>query len=207
MMLIGCTENYDEGLGLYPTLVPRYISVSPTSFTFEAKTSETKHISISSTETPWKIDNSVDWVNLSANSGNSTSSIQIGVKENTSGDDARLGIFYVKSNVDDWKYESPITVSQAGAVPYISPDYNEFDLPGSINEKSVSVASNCSWEVTSNSSWLTCSKNGDKVSFSTTTNETSTYRNGVIILSHIGNRNASSNIIVRQAPASITAST
>lgn len=207
MTLIGCTENYDEGLGLYPTLVPRYISVSPTSFTFEAKTSETKHISISSTETPWKIDNSVDWINLSANSGNSTSSIQIGVKENTTGDDARLGIFYVKSNVDDWKYESPITVSQAGAVPYITPDYNEFDLPGSINEKSFSVASNCSWEVTSNSSWLTCSKNGDKVSFSTTTNETTTYRNGVITLSHTGNRNASSNIIVRQAPASITAST
>lgn len=207
IVLIGCTDEYDEGSGLYPTLVPRYISVSPTSFTFEAKTTEKKTIEISSTETPWIIDNMVDWVSLSANTGSLSSSIQIGVKENTSGDDARLGIFYVKSNVEDWKYESPINVSQAGAEPYILPDKDEFDLPGSVNETSFSVSSNCTWDVSANVSWLTVTKKGSDVSFSTTANEFTAYRSGIITLTHQGTKNASSNINIRQAPASITAST
>lgn len=207
MMLIGCTEKYDEGLGLYPTLVPRYISVSPTEFVFEALSSKTKQINVSSTDTPWNIENSVDWVKLSEKSGNSTSSIQIGVKENTSGDDARLGIFYFKSNVDDWKYESPITVTQFGTVPYINPDKSEFDLSGSTNEVSILVSSNCTWEVSSNSSWLTVHKNDKSVSFSTAANETALFRTGVITLIHKGDRIATTNISVRQAPASITAST
>lgn len=207
IVLIGCTDEYDEGGGLYPTLVPRYISVSPTSFTFEAKTTEKKTIDISSTETPWIIDNMVDWVSLSANSGSLSSSIQIGVQENTSGDDARLGIFYVKSNVEDWKYESPINVSQAGAEPYILPDKDEFDLPGSVNETSFSVSSNCTWDVSANVSWLTVTKKGSDVSFSTTANEFTAYRSGIITLTHQGTKNASSNINIRQAPASITAST
>ena len=175
--------------------------------TFEAKTSERKSLNITCTNTPWKITNSIDWLSLSSTSGKSSSSVSVGVSENISGDDVRLGIFYVNSNVEDWKFETPITITQLGDEPYITPSKTEYDLAGTCNEQIISVSSNCTWEIHCNSSWLTIKRNGNNVSFTTTTNETASYRTATIILSHTGNKNTSTNITIRQAPASITAST
>lgn len=182
------------------------MAVTPTAFLFETKTSNKKDLEILSMDTPWRIDCSIDWLSLSAKVGTTSSSVQIDASENRSGDEARLGIFYVKSDVDDWEYETPVTVSQSRAVPYIIPSQSEFDLPGNANEKSFSVSSNCSWDVLSNSSWLSVYEKDGHVSFSTTANETSSYRNAIITLTHNGDRNTSSKVTVRQAPSTITAS-
>ena len=112
VILTGCSEKYDESFGYKPALVPRYLNVSPTSFEFTATTTQTKPLSVLSIETPWIIENSINWVSLSPTSGNSSIEIPVGVSENTIGDVARTGVFYFKSNVSDWEYDTPISVTQ-----------------------------------------------------------------------------------------------
>lgn len=206
-ILLGCTDKYESATGFYPSLVPRYLSVTPNKFTIDAKDTDAKALNITSTDTPWMIDNSVDWISLSSQSGTSSASVQLHAKENTSGDESRLGIFYVRSDVSDWMHETTISVSQSNAKPFITPAKSEFDLPGTINEQYVEIDANCSWDIECSSEWIILVRDGEKVKFTTTANETLSYRSAVITITHTGIQNTSANITVRQAPASITAST
>lgn len=207
MVFTGCSETYTDSLGLYPTLTPRYMTVSPTSMTFPATDARTKDLSITSTETPWKMENAIDWISLSPSSGNASATVSVGASENTSGDNARTGIFYLKADVSDWKYEAPISVTQSGATPKISLSKDEIVFTGSANTETVTVSSNCLWYVTSSADWLTVTTNNNMITLSATSNETNSYRTATVSVVHEGTTNTSQQITIRQAPASINAST
>jgi hypothetical protein len=153
------------------------------------------------------MENGIEWVSLSPTSGTTSGTISVGVSENTAGDEVRTGIFYLKADVSDWKYEAPISVTQAGATPYINLSKTEFDLTGAENSDKVTVSSNCTWEISASDSWITANKSGNSISISIPSNETNTYRTGTISVVHTGTKNASAKITIRQAPSSITAST
>lgn len=206
LLLVGCSEKYDESLGLYPTLTPRYISATPTSLTYAA-TSETKSVAVNSMQTPWKLENGIDWVSLSPMSGSSSASVAVSVSENISGDDARMGIFYLKADVSDWKFETPISVTQSGATPTIILSKSEFEFTGAVHSETVSVSSNCTWSVTSSSDWLAVAKQDNTIILTISSNETNSYRTATVSVNHNGTTNISKQITVRQAPANINAST
>lgn len=197
---------YDEALGLYPTLTPRYMTVTPTALSYSALPSS-KSLQVTSTETPWEIENEIDWISTSPTSGSSSASVNVGVTENKSGDDARTGIFYLKSNVSDWKYETPISVTQAGATPIISLSKSEIDFAGTPNSETITVTANCSWSASSSANWLTVSQKDNTITLAVTANESNSNRTGTISVVHYGTTNASQKITVRQVPASINAST
>lgn len=208
LTLTGCSEIYDVNMELYPTLKPRYISVSPTSLTF-VSTSDSKNILVTSTETPWVIDNDIDWISASPERGGSSALISVNAKENTSGDDSRIGIIYLKADVSDWKFEAPISITQAGATPFIELSRSEIELAGSEFTETISVKSNCTWSVNSTSEWITATKKDDSIIISGTINETNSYRTATLVVFKDINEVAriSEKITVRQAPASINAST
>lgn len=197
---------YDETLGLYPTLTPRYMAVTPTTLSYSALASS-KSLQITSTETPWEIENEIDWISTSPTSGSSSASVNVGVTENKSGDDVRTGIFYLKSNVSDWKYETPISVTQAGATPIISLSKSEIDFAGTPNTETITVTANCSWSASSSADWLTVSQKDNTITLTVTANESNSNRTGTISVVHYGTTNASQKITVRQVPASINALT
>lgn len=206
IFLVGCSEKYDEGLGLYPTLTPRYMVVTPTALSYSALASS-KSLQVTSTETPWEIENEIGWISTSPTSGSSSASVNVGVTENKSGDDVRTGIFYLKSNVSDWKYETPISVTQAGATPIISLSKSEIDFAGTPNSETITVTANCSWSASSSANWLTVSQKDNTITLAVTANESNSNRTGTISVVHYGTTNASQKITVRQVPASINAST
>ena len=206
LLLIGCSEQYDESLGLYPTLTPRYMTVTPTSLTY-ASAAGTQPVNVTSTQTPWKLENGIEWISLSPTSGTASGTISVGVSENTSGDEVRTGVFYLKADVSDWKYEAPISVTQAGATPVITLSKSEVDFTGTENSESITVSSNCSWSVSSSSDWLTTTQKDNTITISATTNETNSYRTASVSVVHEGTTNTSKKITVRQAPASVNAST
>ena len=206
LLLIGCSEQYDESLGLYPTLTPRYMTVTPTLLTY-ASSAGTQSVNVTSTQTPWKMENGIEWVSLSPTSGTTSETISVGVVENTAGDEVRTGIFYLKADVNDWKYEAPISVTQAGATPVITLSKSEVDFTGTENTESITVSSNCSWSVSSSSDWLTATQKDNIISISVSSNETNSYRTASVSVVHEGTTNTSKKITVRQAPASVNAST
>ena len=202
LLLIGCSEQYDESLGLYPTLTPRYMTVTPTLLTY-ASSAGTQSVNVTSTQTPWKLENGIEWVSLSPTSGTASGTISVGVSENTAGDEVRTGVFYLKADVSDWKYEAPISVTQAGATPVITLSKSEVDFTGTENSESITVSSNCSWSVSSSSDWLTTTQKDNTITLSATTNETNSYRTATVSVFHEGTTNTSKKITVRQAPASV----
>ena len=110
ILLAGCSEKYDEGLELRPTLTPRYMEVTPNAFSFPSHASSDV-LQVTSVETPWKIENGIDWISTSPSSGSQSASVNVSVAENKSGDDVRTGIFYLKDDVSDLEYEVPISVT------------------------------------------------------------------------------------------------
>lgn len=206
LLLIGCSEKYEEGLELYPTLTPRYIAVTPTALSYSALPSS-QSLQVTSSETPWSIENSIDWISTSPTSGSSSASVNVNVTENKSGDDVRTGIFYLKANVSDWNYESPISVTQTGATPIISLSKTEIDFTGTPNTETVTVTANCSWTASSSTDWLTVSQKDNTIILTVTGNESNTNRTATVSVIHSGTINASQKITVRQIPASINAST
>lgn len=82
MVFAGCSDKYSSELGLKPTLTPRYLRVSPTSLSFSANQTSSQSVDIETMETPWKVDNAIDWVSISATSGQSNSNINVSASEN-----------------------------------------------------------------------------------------------------------------------------
>ena len=208
LALAGCTESYDESAELYPTLTPRYLSVSPTTIDFTSSQASSMNLTVTSMQTPWKIDNSADWLSFSAANGNSDASVSVSTTENMFGDVARTAVAFFRAELSDWAFEQPLSITQAGAEPVINLSESSVDLSAVAGSfKKISVTSNCDWDVSTSTSWLSVEKSGNELSITVTENTESGYREGSVQVSHKGNRNITKNIKVSQAVAGITAST
>lgn len=205
-LFVGCTEKYNEQKGLYPTLTPRYLAVSKTNVDFPAEKGS-ENIKVSSLHTPWKIENAIEWITLSKTSGEADAYVNVGVSENTKAEEVRLGIFYLKANVEDLQFETPVSVTQAGAVPSISLSTSSIEFSGAGSSQTVEIEANCEYKISTTETWLTAVSTGNVLSISVLPNETRNYRNGVVSVSYLGNNPVTKTVSVRQAPAAISAST
>lgn len=206
-VFVGCSDKYSPELGLKPTLTPRYLSVSPTSLSFSANQTSSQSVRVETMETPWKVDNAIDWVSLSAASGQSNSNINVSASENKDANAVRTGVFYVKADISDWNYETGVSVSQAAATPYINVSQSNITLKGTACSATFDVTSNCPYTVTNDADWLTLSQKDNSFVLNARANESSQYRTATIQFSYKGTGQASNKVVVTQAPASINAST
>lgn len=205
--LCNCSDKYSEELGLQPMLTPRYINVSPQSLSFFALPTTSQSVRVESFDTPWKIDNAINWITLSSIAEEKSGNVRVTASENENGDKVRVGIFYVKSNIKDWDYESAIYVSQAAATPFIKVSKSELFLQGNTSRNAIEVSTNCNFSISGGSEWLSITQEGNNIILDASANETQQYRNTTIILYTSENRNISTTISVTQAPAYINAST
>lgn len=208
ILLIGCSEKYDKELELYPTLTPRYISVSPTYLSFGSNASA-QSLDIEALETPWKIENGVEWLTLSSMSGTNNATVSVNASENMAGDITRTGVFYLRANTNDWNYETAISATQAGASPYINVKQSEYSITGAANVVKQEITANCTYSIEKSSlcDWLSIAKEGNTLTLTATANESNSHRTATITLVHTGNKNTSTSFTVTQAPANINAST
>lgn len=200
-----CTDDFNESAGRYATLEPRYLNVSPVSFDIPSSKS-TEKINVTSIQTPWKTENGVAWIALSPESGSSSATILINAEENTSGDQSRVGVFYVKSNTNDWKYDCPITVTQSAAQPFILLQKNEIEFSGTENTETITVTANCKWKAVSSEPWLTITQQDNSFVIKAAANGSDENRIATVSVSSSGKSHTTSTLTVRQIPSSITAS-
>ena len=206
-VLVGCSDKYSAELGVKPTLTQRYLSISPTSLSFAANQTSPQSVGVETMETPWMVENGIEWVSLSVTSGQDNANINVSTSENRDANETRTGVFYVKANVSDWNYEKGVSVSQAAATPYINVSQSSITLKGNASSASFDVTSNCSYEISNDADWLTIKQEGNTVALSATANESSQYRTATISLFHNGTNKTTTKVTVTQAPASINAST
>ncbi len=201
--LAGCSDKYSDDLNLSPDLAPHYISVSTKSLVFTAKQPISRTVNIKAIGAPWKVDNSVDWITLSAESGQADANLIVSAAENEYAS-ARAGVFYVQADVNGRIYERAISVSQYAAEPYVNVSQSSIELPGKACSASFNVTANCDFEVTNTDDWLTATRKDSTVTLSVTANETNAYRTTRVCVSYM---RVTKVVIITQAPASISAST
>ena len=163
LLCIGCSDRYSEETGLKPTITPRYLKVSPSTLFFSANASAGEEVNVKTVDTPWKTENGIDWVSLSQESGKAAVAITVKASENKSADEARMGVFYVKSDISDWNFGQEISVSQAAAEPYINVSQSSVTMKGTACSETISVSSNCTYTISSYRSWLTATQKDNNI--------------------------------------------
>ncbi len=141
--------------------------------------SGSKQLDIKSNQS-WNANINVDWISLSATSGENDATLKISVKENTS-TSPRTGIITFIPNIGSF-YRVSVTQEKADIFISVSPNSLSFTAAG--GSKTLKVKSNDFWNTSSNVSWLSISPSsgtGDATLEITANANTSTSkRNGKI---------------------------
>lgn len=207
LALFGCSDTYDEGLGLTLSETPRFLDVSQDRLRFDARPQAEQKLIIKSIQTPWKLINDSKWITLSVESmyvtGEKSTEVSVLASENESGDTARSHIIFLESTASDWKASVPIIVTQSVATPYIMPEQTNVELSGKKQEYVLSVQSNTNWHCESSESWLKARRVGDDLLIDVEGNNSTLARKAEVVLS--GADNAS--IAIEQEPANVHATT
>lgn len=160
-LLNSCSES-EFSVGESASSIARYLASSDSHINLGANVSSRK-IQISTINTPWEIKNNSSWLTVSPAYGTSSATVLIESTENLSGDTARTQIMMLESADMDWKFNSPISVTQSAAVPYITPEETSIELPGRTNTYSVHVNSNTDWYPSCDQSFLSVKRDGDNL--------------------------------------------
>lgn len=208
LMLVSCVDNSDfDPTLISASLQARYVRTSQDSFTCPSASSKSFNFAITSIDTPWRFTDLISWTSVNPTEGAQSANISLDVEENLSGDTDRLGVFYLKSASDDWDYSAPMTVSQPAATPYATPDNTSITLSGSSTSGTMNVRSNCTWTITSSTTWFKAEVNQAGTAFSYTVDEnlTNASRSATLTINHESKRLAT--ISVTQRAAGITMET
>lgn len=207
-LLISCQDYYNPVEGYSFTDTARYLRTDVPKIDFDTPLSQELSFSISSINTPWRIDNDALWVNFNPNKGISDADISVKVSENKVGDVPRMAIAYLKSDTQEYNYDKPIIITQASPKPIINVSNNNLVLGAATGSSgTIEIISNCDWTISNNNSWLRCDIVGDTINLTTLSdNLDNKYRSGQIMIVHEGDNYVSKTITIRQSIAGISAS-
>lgn len=159
LITFGCSEEYDADRAQYPSFSMYHLNVWPPEVNCDYQV-HSVDLSITSDNTPWNIQNDVDWISMNLNSGNDKSYVPVSIQENKNSE-TRVGLFYVNSEVSEFPVRIPVTVTQGGAQPYIKLPTTTVTLDTQNPTYTLEVESNCEWEYHCSASWLQITKNGN----------------------------------------------
>lgn len=112
-----CSESDYDGSRVN-SLNKRFLSVSTKELAFSAAASS-QRVKVEADQTEWAINAPAKWIDVTPESGNSSTVVKLSVHENKSADVSRACIVTVSSNESDWSQSFPISVTQERNSPYI----------------------------------------------------------------------------------------
>lgn len=161
-LLAGCSDSVEYNPDMFaPSLRAKYLSVSQNSFELPDAGIYKTDFSVTSMDTPWGFTEVMDWIGVSVPEGEKTEKVELSVEENLSGDNNRLGVFYLESRDQDWDYAAPLSVYQPAAEPYARPADSSLTFDGNSSIQEVAVTANCTWECDADVQWITLSKGNE----------------------------------------------
>lgn len=205
IIFFSCGDSGYDPETSQPSLEAYYLRPSKVEFKAQSSAGETFPFSITSLTIPWKFSDIPSWSELSILSGESDANVNLTIEDNLSVDTDRLGIFYLESTHDVWKYSMPMSAYQPAARPYVQMSTDEVVLNGGVSSSDVSVWGNCKWTAEVNDDWLSISYDVDagRVNIQACENTTNVARIGTIDIKY--NNKTISKITVLQRVANIFA--
>lgn len=134
----------------------------------------------------WTVNDNADWLHA----GRSEQIINVSYDLNNNITSRQAVITVAGSGVT-----KQVTVTQAGAPAYITPDETTINIGNASGSASVNVVSNVNWTPTENSSWFSVAKNGTQVNITYDANLTISQRTGTISLGSAQGGSASITVV------------
>ena len=134
---------------------PTYLSVSPTSISFNASKSTTT-ININS-NAKWRITDKPSWISVSLSEGENARSVEVSCEENAFTEE-RTGSFIVRAS--DGSTQQTVEIKQSGKEVALSVDVTNINLTSGANaSQTINITCNSSWTLSGNPEWLQVSSN------------------------------------------------
>lgn len=178
--LSACQESSQPNARFSVSLHANYIHPDKTDFQFVDAAGGSMQFTVTSQDTPWQITNLPEWVTVSPSSGTTTTNVTVTVSAHTWAA-SRAGVFTLSSGTQEWNYSKQISVTQAGATPYLTLGKREFSFGGPADSETVSASSNFNWEFNKHGNdWITITNTGSQMTVSATANDTFAPREGTV---------------------------
>ena len=178
IFLNACSDSIVEEI-YYPSLTNQLLTVNPKEITF-SEFGESKTLTISTLKTPWKFVDYPEWITITPNSGDASSTVTVTASQNTSADVTRTCVFYLQSTDPNWEYKAYVSATQKNANAFITPSPSSLSFDAGASTKSVSITSNVKWEVNCNETWISVLQTKEGFDVSVEENTTGAVRNAII---------------------------
>lgn len=208
-LLMACNDKMSFGEEYKPSLDAHYLSLSQSTYTFDAADNLEKNVNVVSVGSSWKFDGyDRSWLSLSPDAGNTEQTVKMTATENLSATQIRTSVFQFLSTDVDYSFSRNMSVTQQKATPYILVDATAIDFEASMSSKTIGVMTNINCRVSTADKWITATLSDDnkQLSISVSENLTNDSRKGTIILeSKVEEISYNTTITVNQdAPAAPT---
>lgn len=201
IVLNACSDSIVEEK-YYPSLTNQLLTVNPKEITF-SEFGESKTLTISTLKTSWKFVDYPEWITITPNSGNASSTVTVTASQNTSADVTRTCVFYLQSTDPTWEYKAYVSATQKNANAFISPSPSSLSFDAGSSTKFVSITSNVKWEVNCNETWISVLQTKEGFDVNVEENTTGAARNAII---QINGESISSTINVSQQANGVSCS-
>ena len=201
VLLGACNESTKMSSSWTVALHANFIRPDRTEFHFNDAEGGSMQFTVTSQDTPWRIENVPDWISVSPTSGTTTSTVTVTVGKYAWAT-PRMGIFTLSSGSADWDYSRQMNVIQDGAEAYADISKLDFSFDGAAHSESVRATSNFDWQFSDHGNkWISISRTGDEMTLSVTPNDTKEVRTGQVDI--VFNSTVLATVTVSQAAAEV----
>lgn len=206
MPLLAASACSDKELAgdLRLDLQPKLITVTTNSVNFGANDNLTATLPVKAQNMVWNLGGEPSWLTVSPKQGTQSADVALTAQENTSVDEARVGVLNLTAS--EFSYDRQIAVSQQQAAIVLTPSTTSLSVKAAATTQTITVTANVEWNVTCSDTWLTAERSGSSFCVAISENLGAS-RSTTIHLKRTGNDATLATIQVVQGEAGVTGST
>ena len=206
MPLLAATACSDKELAgdLRLDLQPKLITVTTNSVNFGANDNLTATLPVKAQNMSWNLGGEPSWLTISPKQGTQSADVALTAQENTSVDEARVGVLNLSAS--EFSYDRQIAVSQQQAAIVLTPSTTSLSVKAASTTQTIAVTANVEWNVTCSDTWLTAKRSGSSLCVAISENLGAS-RSTTIHLKRTGTDATLATIQAVQGEAGVTGST
>ena len=187
------------------SLKPFNLAWSTDNVNFGAETNLIATAGVQATNLPWRINTEgIDWVSVTPTSGTADATIILQAQANN-GVEKRVAVLKLSSTDEKYPLTRDLTLTQdANKEDRITPESNSLTLKAKAGTYTIAIASNLTWEASTDASWVTPQKKSPTELSITVAENTASARSATIFLYEEGGIKNLATITILQQSAQIT---
>ena len=203
MALAGCSDK-ELASDVVVGITPKSLMVGTSTINFGANENLTATLPIKTQNLAWNLSGEPAWLTVSPKQGSQSADVALTAAENTSVDEARVGVLSLTAS--ETGVGKQIAVSQQQADIVLTPSTTSISANAASSMQYVAITANVEWTATCSDTWLTLERSGSTLNVAISEN-TGASRTTTIHLKRASTDATIATIQVVQGEAGVTGST